>query len=98
MTVGKLTTRQFLVRLIIARDAVRYKNTGCSTAPDKCYYCALTKRASVQVGQFRLEGDLGSLPAPHWSLWKPREHTLLMFDNSIAALEKELGLEFKKAA
>jgi hypothetical protein len=77
----------FIKRLKRARDAVVRGDTGCATAPEKCWTCAMRYRS----GETRDGGHFWRFTGPHsdWSINRPKAETLAMFDNSIAALERE---------
>ena len=81
--------QQFINALKRARRAVLSGNAGCATAPDRCWYCAMRYRAHAKTrfGLFSPSGEL-MMNEANWSLERPVEDTIALFDNSIAALER----------
>ena len=82
----KKDARAFIANLKRAQAAVRRGDTGCQEMPGKCWHCAMRKRADATGDFWRFEG-----PDSMWSLKRPKSHTLAMFDNSIAAMERVLN-------
>lgn len=80
----------FIKRLEKARAAVVAGETGCATAPDKCWYCAMRWRSGPPTPN---DGSFWKFKGPDqdWSVKRPKSDTLAMFDNSIAALRAELS-------
>lgn len=76
-----MTKREFIQRLKRARAAVVRGDTGCQSAPGKCWSCAM-RYCSGDGEPFH--GYTG--PSADWSFKRPKSDTLSMFDNSIAAL------------
>lgn len=83
--------QKFIRTLKQALAAVERGDTGCATAPDKCWKCAMRYRAGKlgEEGGYFLSGWTGPLPAADWSLKRPKSDTIALFRNSIAALEQQ---------
>lgn len=74
----------FIKRLERARAAVDRGDTGCATAPDKCWYCAMRYRSSAKPVAAHFHRFTG--PDNDWSINRAKVETLALFDDSIAAL------------
>jgi hypothetical protein len=99
--VTKRRIEQFIRGLKKARNAVDMGDTGCQDpkGKDSCWRCAMKYHSGVHhVFSYGLVEPDGSHVKDdgYWSLDRPRTHTLAMFDNSIAALERHSGYSSKE--